>query len=132
RAFGRRQFLGDGLAAHPDPAARRGDPCMSKWKTVSYDYGGAQVLVTGATSGIGAAIAAAYRDAGAQVTITGTRASAAEYECDLSGYRYMQLQLEDNAGIEQVAAALPRLDILVNNAGCAFAAQNEYEPEIFE
>src|SRR5690606_3910837 len=47
-------------------------------------------------------------------------------------YRYMQLQLEDNAGIEQVAAALPRLDILVNNAGCAFAAQNEYEPEIFE
>lgn len=105
---------------------------MSHWTTVRYDYRGAQVLVTGATSGIGAGIAAAYREAGAEVTITGTRASAAEYEGDLAGYRYLRLRLEDDAEIEQVAAALPRLDILVNNAGGNFAAQNEYEPEIFE
>lgn len=105
---------------------------MSRWPTVCYDYRGAQVLVTGATSGIGAGIAAAYREAGAEVTITGTRASAAEYEGDLAGYRYLRLRLEDDAEIEQVAAALPRLDILVNNAGGNFAAQNEYEPEVFE
>ena len=105
---------------------------MSHWPTVRYDYHGAQVLVTGATSGIGAGIAAAYREAGAEVTITGTRASAAEYEGDLAGYRYLRLRLEDDAEIAQVAAALPQLDILVNNAGGNFVAQNEYEPDIFE
>ena len=40
---------------------------------------GIRVLVTGGTSGIGAGIARAFRDAGAEVAITGTRASAADY-----------------------------------------------------
>lgn len=105
---------------------------MNGWTNPRYDYRGARVLVTGATSGIGAGIAAAYRDAGAEVTITGTRAAAAEYEGDLSGYRYLQLRLEDDAGIERVAAGVPGLDILVNNAGGNFAAQNEYEPDVFD
>ena len=48
---------------------------MSK---VTFDYSGAHVLVTGGTSGIGAATAEAYRNAGADVTITGTRGSAAD------------------------------------------------------
>ena len=64
---------------------------MSTWTNVSYNYRGAQVLVTGGTSGIGAGIAAAYRDAGAEVTITGTRRSAAEYTEDLKAFRLMQL-----------------------------------------
>ena len=102
------------------------------WTNPRFDYHGAQVLVTGATSGIGAAIAAGYRDAGAEVTITGTRASASEYSTDLAGYRYLRLRLEDNQDIEQAAAAMPGLDILVNNAGGNFAAQNEYEPDVFE
>lgn len=99
-----------------------------------YDYSGAHILVTGGTSGIGAATAAAYRDAGADVTITGTRGSAGEYDADLSGYRYFQLDVEDGANIDNVAAALPRLDILVNNAGIALPSQglDEWEPEIFD
>jgi len=106
---------------------------MATWPNLKYDYNGAHVLVTGGSNGIGAGIAAAYRDAGANVTITGTRASAAHYnDADLNGYRYLQLQLTDNAQIEAVAAALPKLDILVNNAGANFAAENEYEPDIFE
>lgn len=105
---------------------------MSSWSNPRYDYRGAHVLVTGGTSGIGAGIAAAYREAGAEVTITGTRADASGYDGDFSGFRYLQLSVEDNAGIERVAASLPRLDILVNNAGGNFAAQNEYEPEVFE
>jgi 3-oxoacyl-[acyl-carrier protein] reductase len=105
---------------------------MSTWANVSYTYRGAQVLVTGGTSGIGAGIAAAYRAAGADVTITGTRKAAAQYEEDLSGFRYLPLSLTDNAQIAAVAAAMPRLDILVNNAGANFMMQNEYDPEIFE
>ena len=103
---------------------------MSK---VTFDYSGAHVLVTGGTSGIGAATAAAYRDAGADVTITGTRGSAGEYDADLSGYRYLQMDIEDGASIDAVAAALPRLDILINNAGMALPSLglDEYEPEIF-
>ena len=105
---------------------------MSTWSNVSYNYRGAQVLVTGGTSGIGAGIAAAYRDAGAEVTITGTRKAASEYTEDLKGFRYLQLSLTDNAQITAVAAALPELDILVNNAGANFMLQNEYDPDIFE
>ena len=45
---------------------------------VTFDYSDTAVLVTGGTSGIGAATAAAYRDAGASVTITGTRGGAAD------------------------------------------------------
>lgn len=102
------------------------------WTSARFDYGGACVLVTGATSGIGAGIAAAYRAAGAEVTITGTRARAADYAGDFAGYRYLQLRLEDDAGVERVAQAMQRLDILVNNAGGTFAAHDEYEPEVFE
>jgi 3-oxoacyl-[acyl-carrier protein] reductase len=105
---------------------------MSAWQNVNYDYHGAAVLVTGGTSGIGAGIAAAYREAGAEVTITGTRPSAADYDGDLAGYHYLQLSLTDKAQIAAVAAQLPRLDILVNNAGANFMLQNEYDPEIFE
>jgi NAD(P)-dependent dehydrogenase (short-subunit alcohol dehydrogenase family) len=99
---------------------------------VNFDYHGAAVLVTGGTSGIGAGIAAAYREAGAEVTITGTRPSVADYDADLAGYRYLQLSLTDKAQIAAVAGQLPRLDILVNNAGANFMLQNEYDPEIFE
>jgi 3-oxoacyl-[acyl-carrier protein] reductase len=105
---------------------------MSTWTNVRYDYQGAAVLVTGGTSGIGAGIAAAYRAAGAEVTITGTRAGATQYEADLSGYRYLQLSLTDKAQIASVAAQVPRLDVLVNNAGANFMMQNEYDPEVFE
>jgi 3-oxoacyl-[acyl-carrier protein] reductase len=105
---------------------------MSAWQNVNFDYHGAVVLVTGGTSGIGAGIAAAYREAGAEVTVTGTRPGVADYDADLVGYRYLQLSLTDKAQIAAVAGQLPRLDILVNNAGANFMLQNEYDPEIFE
>ena len=100
---------------------------------VTFDFAGAHVLVTGGTSGIGAATARAYREAGAEVTITGTRGGAADYDADLSGYRYLQMDVEDGASIDAVAAALPRLDILVNNAGVALPSLglDEYEPDVF-
>ena len=106
----------------------------AQWPNVSYDYSGANILVTGGTSGIGAGIAKAYHDAGATVTITGTRASPDDYETDLSDYAYHQLDIEDHASIDAVALAVPAVDILVNNAGLAFfnLGLDEYEPEIFD
>jgi len=99
-----------------------------------FDYSGADVLVTGGTSGIGAGIAAAYLEAGANVTITGTRPSAKDYDEDLSGYRYLQLNVENNADIDRVAESIPHLDILINNAGIALASigLDEYDFDVFE
>lgn len=102
---------------------------------VSYDYSGAKVLVTGGTSGIGAAIAAGYLAAGASVTITGTRAGPGDYDADLAAYRYLQLDVEDAANITDVAAAASTggLDILINNGGLALPSLglSEYDPDVF-
>jgi NAD(P)-dependent dehydrogenase (short-subunit alcohol dehydrogenase family) len=67
------------------------------------------------------------------VTITGTRASPADYDGDLSGYRYLQLDIENDSSIDAMAAQIDGLDILVNNAGMALPSLglDEYEPEIF-
>ena len=104
------------------------------WPNIRFDYAGASVLVTGGTSGIGAGIAAAYRAAGAEVTITGTRDSPEAYDDDLAGYGYRRMDLEDPDSIDALAESLPTLDILVNNAGLVFhnLDLDEYEPEIFD
>lgn len=104
------------------------------WSDLSFDYAGAHVLVTGGTSGIGAEIARGYAAAGATVTITGTRGNAADYDEDLSAYRYLRLDVEDRDQIAAVAAAQTDLDILVNNAGLALGSigLDEWDPAIFE
>ncbi len=99
---------------------------------VTFDYSGAAVLVTGGTSGIGHGIATAYRDAGASVTVTGTRATASEYDTDLAGLTYRQCRLTEPSEIDALAASLDRLDVLVNNAGQVFPAGDEYDPTGFE
>jgi len=101
--------------------------------TTAYDYSGAKVLVTGGTSGIGHAIARAFVAAGAAVTITGTRASAADYDdVDLSGCDYRTLKVQDTGAIQALAAGLAGLDILVNNAGATMPGGDEWTHEGFE
>lgn len=104
------------------------------WPRVQFDYRDTRVLVTGGSNGIGLSIAHAYLAAGADVTITGTRASTADYEHDLSGFRYLPLKVTDNANIAAVAEAVPALDIFINNAGASFSGLNksEFDPDAFE
>jgi 3-oxoacyl-[acyl-carrier protein] reductase len=94
-----------------------------------FDFDGTTVLVTGGTSGIGYAVATAFTAAGADVTVTGTRSSDAEYERDLSPFAFHQLDLRDNAAVDTLAAGLGRLDVLVNNAGANFPdGRDEWDP----
>ncbi len=100
--------------------------------TVSFDYSGYAVLVTGGSNGIGLAIARGFRDDGAQVAITGTRGVAGDYEEDLSGLAYSQVLMEDGAAVDALIERTGRLDVLVNNAGTAVRAPEAYTPEGFE
>jgi 3-oxoacyl-[acyl-carrier protein] reductase len=81
-------------------------------------------LVTGATGGIGAAIAKALHGAGATVVISGTRVAVLEeVKTALGGERVHVLacNLASAADVEKLVpaaeAAMGGLDILVNNAG---------------
>lgn len=88
--------------------------------TVGFDFTGTLALVTGGTSGIGHAVATLFRDAGAEVTVTGTRSAAADYDADLSGMSYRRLVLTDNDSVDELADGMSLLDVLVNNAGANF------------
>ncbi|MEM6382403.1 MAG: 3-oxoacyl-[acyl-carrier-protein] reductase [Pseudomonadota bacterium] len=81
-------------------------------------------LVTGASGGIGGAIARALTDAGAKVVITGTRQEALQSLADDVGDAAIPLiaDLSDNSAVSNIlpeaeAKAGAPIDILVNNAG---------------
>lgn len=97
---------------------------------VTFNYSGAHVLVTGGSNGIGLATARAYQQAGAQVVITGRKARAADYEHDLSGLDYRELNVASQAALTDLAGSLNALDILINNAGGAQA--DEWGSEGFD
>ena len=88
-----------------------------------FDLTGKTALVTGASGGIGAAIAKALHGAGATVAISGTRAEQLEALAGELGQRVHVLpcNLSDAAAVEalprQAAEAMGSVDILVNNAG---------------
>ena len=84
---------------------------------VSFDYSGASVLITGGSNGIGLGIATAYRNAGADVVITGRKASVDDYDHDLSDFTYRQLDVDSQESLVELAGDIDKLDILVNNAG---------------
>jgi NAD(P)-dependent dehydrogenase (short-subunit alcohol dehydrogenase family) len=96
-------------------------------------YAGAKVLVTGGTSGIGAAIARAFLRAGAEVTATGAfqpELDAARDDAALARADLRRLDVTDGAEVARVIGSLGRLDVLVSCAGTIRRAE-EHEPEAF-
>jgi len=88
-----------------------------------FDLAGSAALVTGATGGIGAAIARALHAQGASVALTGTRAAVLEGLAGELGERAHAVPADlgregaADALIGAAEAAMGRVDILVNNAG---------------
>jgi NAD(P)-dependent dehydrogenase (short-subunit alcohol dehydrogenase family) len=100
------------------------------------DLAGVGVLVTGGTSGIGRAIAAAFVEAGACVVLTGReRARAEEAAASLLGEGReaagIELDVSDesavNAGVAEAGERLGEpIEVLVNNAGLGVRFINEH------
>lgn len=88
-----------------------------------FELSGKRALVTGASGGIGGAIAHALHAQGAAVALTGTRAPALEALAGELGERAHPLvcDLSDAEAVEalpgRAAEAMGGVDILVNNAG---------------
>ncbi|MGJ3264394.1 MAG: 3-oxoacyl-[acyl-carrier-protein] reductase [Salinarimonas sp.] len=88
-----------------------------------FDLAGRKALVTGATGGLGGAIARALHAQGATVTLSGTRRAALDALAGELGERVhvAEANLAEAESVEALVpaaeAAMGGLDILVNNAG---------------
>ena len=88
-----------------------------------FDLSGKSALITGASGGIGSAIARQLHHAGANVGLSGTRVEALEALADELGHRsaIIPFDLADDEAINnligKVGKTFGSLDILVNNAG---------------
>jgi 3-oxoacyl-[acyl-carrier protein] reductase len=88
-----------------------------------FDLSGKSALVTGASGGIGGAIAKALHDAGAAVTLSGTREDALQALASTLGDRafVVPANLSDPSSLDSLIGkaedAMGAVDILVNNAG---------------
>jgi len=104
------------------------------------ELGGVRVLVTGASSGLGAALAAALAEAGARVMVTSRDAARAEASAMELGSAAIPCGL-DVRDERSVAACVDRardawggIDMLVNNAGIGMRTVNPRfmsEPQAF-
>jgi 3-hydroxy acid dehydrogenase/malonic semialdehyde reductase len=96
---------------------------------MTYDLGGRTALVTGATSGFGAACAEALLAAGARVVATGRREDRLRELARRHGERVLPVPLDvrDPGAVEAAIQGLPApfaaIDVLVNNAGLALGLE---------
>lgn len=95
-----------------------------------FDFSQKNVLVVGASkAGIGAAIARAFKQAGAEVSITGVEDAPAPEDRGI--FTYHQLDVTDAPAVAALAAQTHKLDILINGAAITSRGE-EMEPAFFE
>jgi 3-hydroxybutyrate dehydrogenase len=87
-----------------------------------YDFTGERVLVTGASRGIGRAVAEGFAEAGAEVFLLAddprvTDAAAGVADATGAICHPIVCDITDSDAVEAVLADIGRLDVLVNNAG---------------
>jgi gluconate 5-dehydrogenase len=93
---------------------------------------GVRALITGGTSGLGAAMATALLDAGARVAVTGRDAARAQAAAASLGAGAvgigMDVRDEDAVarGVGEAVDALGGIDVLVNNAGLGMRTVNPH------
>ena len=95
---------------------------------------GKTALLTGASGGIGGAMAQALAGAGVRLLLVGRRAPALQALASQLGDHHQTIvadvaSAEGRAAVQQACAALPGgLDILVNNAGVSLFGEFEHQP----
>ena len=90
---------------------------------------GRTVVVIGATSGIGAAVARRFADDGARVVAAGLNAAGLPAE-HASRVRVVELDVRDEGSLTDLFAEVGDVDVLVNAAG-VIRRGAEFDPDVF-